>query len=114
MDYLRPVNGLPGYGIESCSPILSSSNWCFMYSCILAVFFPYRINVIPSTPKLPVTVFELQIAKLLIKHQTALSLQVPHKSRDTHLGRDLQKHMDVIHTVFCFQDIHVFPFAQFS
>ncbi|KGA54633.1 hypothetical protein DJ56_2694 [Yersinia pestis] len=90
-----------------------------LFQLVLYVFlypgrvFPYRINVIPSTPKLPVTVFELQIAKLLIKHQTALSLQVPHKSRDTHLGRDLQKHMDVIHTAFCFQDIHVFPFAQF-
>ncbi|HAT8020786.1 TPA: hypothetical protein GGA35_16805, partial [Citrobacter rodentium] len=28
--YLRPVNGLPGYGIDNCSPILSSSSWCFM------------------------------------------------------------------------------------
>ncbi|KNX90104.1 hypothetical protein ACX52_2548 [Yersinia pestis] len=113
MDYLRPVNGLPGYGIESCSPIYPLPIGAL---CILVSWpcFPYRINVIPSTPKLPVTVFELQIAKLLIKHQTALSLQVPHKSRDTHLGRDLQKHMDVIHTAFCFQDIHVFPFAQFS
>ncbi|KNX89819.1 putative transposase [Yersinia pestis] len=90
-----------------------------LFQLVLYVFlypgrvFPYRINVIPSTPKLPVTVFELQIAKLLIKHQTALSLQVPHKSRDTHLGRDLQKHMDVIHTAFCFQDIHVFHSHSF-
>nr|WP_215197333.1 hypothetical protein [Escherichia coli] len=30
LRYLRPVNGLPGYGIDNCSPILSSSSWCFM------------------------------------------------------------------------------------
>lgn len=91
-----------------------------LFQLVLYVFlyparvFPYRINVIPSASKLSVTVFELQIAKLLIKHQAALSLQVPHKSRYIHLGRDFQKHMDVIHTAFRFQNIHVIPFAQLS
>ena len=38
--YLRPVNGLPGALITICSPSLSSSNWCLIYSAIRPAFFP--------------------------------------------------------------------------
>ena len=40
--YLLPVNGLSLAlpNIVICSPILSSSNWCLMYSAIAFVFFP--------------------------------------------------------------------------
>ena len=38
--YLRPVNGLPAYGVLNSSPSLSPASWCLMYSAIFALFLP--------------------------------------------------------------------------
>lgn len=96
---------------EAVAYLLKLVLYVFLY---LRRVLSYRVYVVTTAPELPVSVLEFQIAKLLIKHQAALSLQVPHKPRYTHVRRDFQKHMDVIHTAFRFQNIHVFPFSQLS
>ncbi|SBW03920.1 hypothetical protein KL86DPRO_20226 [uncultured delta proteobacterium] len=35
------------------------------------LIFTYRIDVIPTAPKLPIAIFKLQVTKLLIQHRAA-------------------------------------------
>jgi hypothetical protein len=60
-----------------------------MYSCIFAVFFYYIYAVSPA-PEFLVPVFEFQISKLLLRHQTAFPFQISHKAGYAHFGRDFQ------------------------
>lgn len=96
---------------EAVAYLLKLVLYVFLY---LRRVLSYRVYVVTTAPELPVSVLEFQIAKLLIKHQTTFAFQIPHEARNTHLRRNFQKHMDVIHTAFRFQNIHVFPFAQLS
>ena len=52
----------------------------------LGLILAYCIDVIPTTPKFSIAVFELQIPKLFIDHETTLTLQIAHKTRHTHFG----------------------------
>lgn len=70
----------------------------------------HRIDVIPSAPELPVPVFEFQITKLLVKHQTAFPFQIYHKAGYAHFGRALHKHMDMIYTA----SVHFSTHTAFS
>lgn len=74
----------------------------------------HRIDVVPSAPELPVPVFEFQITKLLVKHQTAFPFQISHKPGYAHFGRDLHKHMDMICTALSFKNPYAFPLTQLS
>lgn len=72
----------------------------------------YRIHVVAPAPEFTIAVFELQIAKSFIQHQAAFTLQIPHKSRHTHLGWYLQQHMYIIRAAFRFENCHSFPFTK--
>ena len=72
------------------------------------------IDLVPTAPELPVPVFEFQITKLLVKHQTAFPFQISHKAGYAHFGRNLHKHMDMICTAFSFQNPYAFPLTQLS
>lgn len=72
----------------------------------------YRIHVVAPAPEFTIAVFELQIAKSFIQHQAAFTLQIPHKSRHTHLGWYLQQHMYMIRAAFRFENCHSFPFTK--
>ena len=52
------------------------------------------IDVILTAPKFPIAVFELQIPKLFTDHETALTLQIAHKTRHTHFGGESQTACD--------------------
>ena len=45
-------------------------------------------------------------------HQAALSLEKSHELCYTQIRRDTHKHMDMIHTRFCFYNFYTFLFAQ--
>ena len=72
----------------------------------------YRIHVVAPAPEFTIAVFELQISKSFIQHQAAFTLQIPHKSRHTHLGWYLQQHMYMIRAAFRFENCHSFPFTK--
>ncbi len=67
------------------------------------------IDVILTAPKFPIAVFELQIPKLFTDHETALTLQIAHKTRHTHFGGNLKQHVtaasnaDLVYQVFILQ-----------
>ncbi len=75
---------------------------------------PFGISLILSFKTVAVPVFEFQITKLLVKHQTAFPFQISHKAGYAHFGRDLHKHMDMICTAFSFQNPYTFPLTQLS
>ena len=62
----------------------------------------YSINIVPSAPKVPVTILVLQVCVSVKYHQTALSFQVTHYLCNTLLRRYRQKHMNMVGTRFCF------------
>ena len=80
----------------------------------LRFILAYCINIVASAPKLTVTVLELQIAKLVINHQTALTFQVSDEARHAHLKGYLDQHMDMVETTLGFEYLHSFPFAELS
>lgn len=82
-----------------------------LYLCSILI---HRIDVVPSAPKLPVPVFEFQIPKLLVKHQTTFPFQISHKAGYAHFGRDLHKHMDMICAAFSLQNQYAFPLTLLS
>ena len=55
----------------------------------LCLILTHRVDIVTTAPELPITIFELQLTKLLIYHQAALSFQISDKRRYTHLGRYL-------------------------
>ena len=78
--------------------------------CILAC----RINIIAATPKLAVSILVLQFRKLLVNHQTALSFQIPYKTRNRDLWWYFHQHMNMVRADFCLYNFHLFPFTQLA
>ena len=74
-------------------------------SCILSD----RIYIIPSAPKLSVSVCKFHIPVLLKYHQAAFSFQIPHESRNRVFWWYAQKQMDVIRTDLSFDDLDPLP-----
>ncbi|GCR47868.1 hypothetical protein BvCmsHHNP033_01701 [Escherichia coli] len=91
--------------------LLQAGLYIFLYLCSILI---HRIDVVPSAPKIPVPVFEFQIPKLLVKHQTTFPFQISHKAGYVHFGRDLYKHMDIICAAFSFQNQYAFPLILLS
>ena len=79
-------------------------------SC-LCLILAHRINIVTTTPKLPITILELQVTELFIYHQAALSFQISDKRRYTHFGRYLKQHKDMVGTTFRFYYAHSLPFT---
>ena len=57
--------------------------------CYLCLILAHCVDIVTTAPELPITIFELQLTKLLIYHQAALSFQISDKRRYTHFGRYL-------------------------
>ena len=55
-----------------------------------------------------------QMRKTLEYHQGTLPFQIPHDLRHTILGRNLDAHMNMVHTRICFHYLYSFVFTQFS
>ena len=75
---------------------------------------PHCIYIVSSAPEMPVAIFVLQIGVPVEDHQRALPFQIPHKLYYTQIRRYLHKHVYVVGTCFCFDDIYFFLFAQSS
>ena len=80
----------------------------------LGLILAYCIDVIPTASKFSIAVFELQIPKLFIDHETTLTLQLAHKTRHTHFGGNPKQHVDVVWATFCLHYFHILPFAQLA
>ena len=52
----------------------------------LCLILTHRVDIVTTAPELPITIFELQLTKLLIYHQAALSFHLSHKRRYTYLS----------------------------
>ena len=46
----------------------------------LGFVFSHHVNVVPTTPKFTITIFELQLTELFVNHQTALAVKIPHET----------------------------------
>lgn len=57
-----------------------------IYLCLILT---HCVDIATTAPELPITILELQLTKLLIYHQTALSFQISDKRRYTYFGRYL-------------------------
>ena len=55
-----------------------------------------------------------QMRKTLEYHQGTLPFQIPHYLCHAILGRNLDAHMDMIHTRICFHYLYSFVLTQFS
>ena len=80
----------------------------------LGFVLAYCVYVISPTPELAIAILELQIAELVINHQTALTFQVSDEARHAHLRGYLDQHMDMVGTTLGFDYLHAFPFAELS
>ena len=96
-----------------------------LHSLVLAklvryvVFYLFRIladcvDIIPSAPKLSVSILKFQITVFLVYQYTAFAFQKSHKSRNTHFGWYLYAHMHVIEANLCFKYFYSFPFKQLT
>ena len=74
----------------------------------LCLILLYRAHIILSAQEFSIAVFEFQISKLFIAHQTTFPFQVPYKTRYTQFWGYLKQHMDMIRTIFCFYNITPF------
>ena len=74
--------------------------------------FACRVNIVATTPKLPIPVFELKRRIPFVDHQATLPLQESHESRNRIFRRYLEKHVYMIWTNFRLDDIHLFPVAK--
>ena len=75
---------------------------------------PYRINIVFSCPKMPVSVLVFQIRMPVEYHQAVLPFEMPHGLCCTVFQRDTPQHMNVVWTRLCFYDFHALLFAQLS
>ena len=107
-----PVNGLQFTHHCKLFPILVLLQLIANILCNLRRILPRRIDIIASAPELAIAVLKFQFGELFVKHQTTLFLQEAHEARDTHLERNLQKHMDMSRADFRLQNIDVLPFAK--
>ena len=57
---------------------------------------------------------DAQMRKTLEYHQGTLPFQIPHDLRHAILGRNLDAHMNMVHTRICFHYLYSFVFTQFS
>ena len=80
--------------------------------CYLLFVFPYRVYIIPSTPKLSIPILVFHISELLVDHQAALPFQISHKARHCYLRRYTYQHMYMISTYLCLMDFYLLPFTQ--
>ena len=55
-----------------------------------------------------------QMRKTLEYHQRTLSFQISHYLRHAIFWRNLDAHMDMVHTRICFNYLYSFVFTQFS
>ena len=55
-----------------------------------------------------------QMRKTLEYHQGTLSFQIPHYLRHAIFWRNLDAHMDMVHTRICFHYLYSFVLTQFS
>lgn len=55
---------------------------------IVSIKICESVNIVPSTPELPVSVFEFHASPFLVDHQTALTFQKSHETRYAYLRRD--------------------------
>lgn len=76
--------------------------------------FTYRIHVKTTAPKFATAIFEREITKLLVDHQTVLALQLPHKTRHTHFGWDFKQHVNVVGATCSFHNLHILLLTQFT
>ena len=109
-----PVNGLQFTHHCKLFPILVLLQLIANILCNLRRILPRRIDIIASAPEFAIAVLKFQFGELFVKHQTTLSLQEAHEARNTHLGKNLQKHVDMIRADFRLQNIEVLPFAKGS
>ena len=112
--YRRPVNGLELTQHCQLISVLVFLQLILDIRCNSCRIFSSRVNIVASTPKFPVSVFELKRFVLFVNHQTTLPLQVSDKTGNRDFGRYLDQHMDVIWTNLSLQNIDLFPLAKFS
>ncbi len=103
---------------------------CFIKDCHLSVYFVFFqltldvffyflcilsrcINIVSSTLKFAISIFEFHVSILLVYHQTTLPFEIPHEPRNAHFGWDLEKHMYMVWAYFCFNQIDALPFTEF-
>ena len=108
--YLLPVNGSLGSGILNWSIFLSSSN-CLLYTLLLLQYFPCCIYIIPSTPKLLISVRKFHISPPLKYHQTTFPFEISHKSRNRELRWYAQQQMYMVWAYLSLYYLNIFPFA---
>ena len=112
--YRRPVNGLELTKHCQLVSVLVFLQLILDIRCNSCRIFSSRVYIVTSTPKFPVTVFELEWFVLFVNHQTALPFQVSDKTGNRYFGRYLDQHVDVIRANLGLQDIDLFPLAKFS
>ncbi len=76
------------------------------YLCLIRA---HRVDRVTTASELPITIFELQLAELLIYHQAALSFQISDKRRYLILGGISSNIMDMVGTTFHFYYAHALP-----
>ena len=74
----------------------------------------HRIHVVAAASELAVTVLEPAFTKLLVQHQAALALEIPHERRYTHFRGNFEKHVNVVRATRRFQNVHTLPLAQLA
>ena len=91
---------------DDLSGLIFHSVFCY-FLCV----FPCRIDIIPSTPKFAIPIFEFHIPPFLIYHQTAFPFQISHKPGNAHFWWYLQQHVYMIWAYFSLYYCYFFEFT---
>ena len=82
--------------------------------CYCACIRSCRIDIVTSTPEMPIPIFVLQVCRTIKDHQGTFSFQVSHKLRHTQIRWNTYQHMNVVRTSLCFQYFYLFQIAQLT
>ena len=101
---------------SQCELILKSIFFQLLLNVFRNIFsiFSYRIYIISSAPKRPVSMLVFQVSMSLVYNPATFPFQKSHNARYAQLWRYFYQHMYMIGTYLCFYYCHSFPSTYFS